>query len=57
MISFRARPPQGIEWDDISFSGDNEELLSHYFSRMLDTAGWDFLVAQDGGDYVTLDEL
>lgn len=57
MISFRARPPQGLEWDDISFAGENEDLLSHYLSTTLEEAGWEFLVSQDGGDFLPLDEI
>tara|TARA_R110000868_G_scaffold51197_2_gene162657 strand:+ start:527 stop:703 length:177 start_codon:yes stop_codon:yes gene_type:complete len=57
MIAFRAQPPQGDEWDHISFSGDNEELLSHLFIAMITDAGWETLISQDGGDFTPLDEI
>jgi len=56
MISFRATPPDGIDWDTASFSGENEELLAHLFAKMLEDAGWTLLAARDGGDFEEGDE-
>ncbi len=55
MISFRARPSEGIDWDSVSFAGDNEELLAHLFREMLEAAEWELLTARDGGDYSSLE--
>ena len=51
MISFRTKHPESLEWDSASFSGENEEMLSHLFAVFLDNAGWEFLSARDEEDF------
>ena len=38
------------DYDDLTFSGENEELLAHLTSDMLVAAGWTILAAIDCGD-------
>ena len=57
MISFRARAPHAIDWDLVTFDGENEDLLSHLFSEMLATGDWEVLVSRAGGDYEPLDDV
>lgn len=54
MIVLRATPPTGLEWDDISFSGENEEMLAHKMQEWLEEAGWELLGAVDGGNFEEL---
>mgnify|MGYP001577636258 CR=1 FL=1 len=51
MISLRAQPPSGVEWDDLTFSGENEEMLSHLVATTLLNAGWEILGSTDGGEF------
>lgn len=54
MIVLRAQPPLGLEWDDITFSGENEELLAHKMQDWLEEAGWELMAATDGGEFEEL---
>ena len=54
MIALRAQPPVSAEWDDITFSGENEELLAHKMREFLEEAGWELMGATDGGEFEEL---
>lgn len=49
MIHFRCRPADALEWEEASFSGEQEDLLAHLFARFLGQGGWEFLAADDEG--------
>jgi hypothetical protein len=55
MISFRARASDSLYWEEINFSGEQEELLAHLFGDFLHQAGWEFLTSTDGGEFEELD--
>ena len=56
MISFRARPEQGIDWTTITIDGDDEDLLAHAVGARLVECNWEILLPQRVGGDSELDD-
>ena len=41
MLTFRTRPPFGIDWTEINIQGDDEEAVASILKARLDGADWD----------------
>lgn len=56
MISFRAKPEQSIDWTSIGIDGDDEDVASHAFMKLLAEAGWEILISGER-EYLYFDDL